>query len=251
MVFTLVALLAPWLVPYDPLRRVGRALASPSWAHPLGTDEVGRDLLSRIILGVRLTWLPGLGIIASGVAIGGALGVVAGVAGGWVDMVIERLTDLFLVIPASLIALAVVATLGAGTLHVMLALMIFWWPWYARIVRAETRAIAASLHVEAARVAGVGRLRLLWRFVLPGALPAILVTATLDVANVVLTIALLSFLGLGAPAPQPELGAMVARTLDRLTDRWWLPIAPALVLFLLALSANHAGDALRRALRHA
>lgn len=248
--FTLVAVFAPWLAPDDPFLRVGRSFAPPSWPHPFGTDEIGRDLLSRIILGVRLTWLPGLAVIVSGVLIGGTLGVISGATGGLLDLAIDRVTDLFIVIPSTLIALAVVASLGAGTLHVVMALMLFWWPWYSRIVRAEIRALAATPHVEAARAAGVGRARLMTRYLAPGALPAVLVTATLDVANVVLIMSLLSFLGLGAPAPQPELGAMVARTLDHLTDHWRLPIIPAAAVFLLALCANHAGDGLRRILRH-
>ena len=250
LAFTLVAVFAPWLTPDDPFLRAGHSYEPPSWPHPFGTDEIGRDLFSRVVLGVRLTWLPGLAVIASGVVVGGTLGLVAGAAGGVVDLAIDRLTDLFIVVPSTLIALAVVATLGAGTLHVVMALMLFWWPWYSRVVRAEIRALAATPHVEAARVAGVGRARLMTRYLAPGALPAVLVTATLDVANVVLTMSLLSFLGLGAPSPQPELGAMVARTLDHLTDHWRLPIVPAAAVFLLALSANHAGDGLRRILRH-
>lgn len=246
---TLVALLGPWLAPYDPYVRVAEAYQPPSAAHPFGTDEIGRDLLSRVILGVRLTWLPGLAIILASLLIGGLVGLLAGALGGWVDLALARLTDLFLVLPSTLIALAVVAALGPGLLNTLLAIVIFWWPWYARMTRAEIAAQAARPHVEAARLAGVSGPRLLGRYLLPGAVPTLLVTATLDVANVVLILSLFSFLGLGLPAPAPELGAMTARTLDNLTVQWWLPIMPAAVIFVLCLAANLAGDGLRAGLR--
>lgn len=246
---TLVAVLAPWLTPHDPFIRVDEAFLPPSLSRPFGTDEIGRDLLSRVILGVRLTWLPGLAIILISLVIGTLVGLLAGAMGGWVDMVLSRMTDLFLVLPSTLIALAVVAALGPGLINTLIAIVIFWWPWYARITRAEIMAQAARPHVEAARLAGVSRVRLLWRYLLPGAMPTLLITATLDVANVVLILSLFSFLGLGLPAPAPELGAMTARTLENLTVQWWLPIMPAAVIFVLCLSANLAGDGLRSVMR--
>ncbi len=249
LLLTLVAILAPFLAPFDPQARVGPSFQPPSWSHPFGTDEIGRDLLSRTIYGIRLTWLPGLAVIVTGAVIGSVIGAAAGASGGWVDMVLQRLTDLFLVLPSTLIALAVVAALGRGLFNTLLAISIFWWPWYARIVRGEIKAIAAQPHVEAARLAGASTWRLYTRYLLPGAIPAVLVTATLDVANIILVLSLFSFLGLGAPAPAPELGAMTARTLDSLTTFWWLPVLPALVIFLLALTANLAGDGLRDALK--
>jgi peptide/nickel transport system permease protein len=249
LALTLVAIFAPLLAPYDPLLRVESAFQPPSWAHPFGTDEIGRDLLSRVIYGIRLTWLPSLGVIGIGIIIGSTLGLIAGASDGWVDGVLQRLTDLFLVLPSTLIALAVVAALGRGLFNTLVAISIFWWPWYSRIVRGEIKAIAAQSHVEAARLAGVSRWRLFTRYLLPGAIPAVLVTATLDVANIILVLSLFSFLGLGAPAPAPELGAMTARTLDSLTAFWWLPVLPALVIFLLALTANLAGDGLRDVLK--
>lgn len=248
-VITLVAILAPWLTPYDPFIRVADPFLPPSPMHPFGTDEIGRDLLSRVILGIRLTWLPGLAIIVVSLCLGAVIGLIAGAMGGWVDMGLSRLTDLFLVLPSTLIALAVVAALGPGLLNTLIAIVIFWWPWYARTTRAEIMAQAARPHVEAARLSGVSGARLLWRYLLPGAAPTLLVTATLDVANVVLILSLFSFLGLGLPAPAPELGAMTARTLENLTVQWWLPIMPASVVFVLCLAANIAGDGLRSFLR--
>ena len=246
VLLTLLAVVGPWIAPYDARARVAPAFLPPSGDHLFGTDEIGRDLLSRVLAGVQLTWLPGLLIIAVGVLVGGTIGLIGGAAGGWTDRVLQRLTDLFLVLPSTLIAIAVVAALGASLTNTVIAISIFWWPWYARIVRGEIVALAARPHVEAARLAGASRRRVLTRYLLPGVVPSLLVAATLDVANVVLILALLSFLGLGAPAPSPELGAMTARTLDSLTSAWWLPLFPALVIFALAFASNVAGDAIRK-----
>ena len=249
VLLTVLAVAAPLVAPYDPQLRVGPAYLPPSAAHLFGTDEIGRDLLSRIIHGVRLTWLPALGIIATGLVAGGAIGTLAGALGGWVDAACQRVIELFLVLPSTLIALAVVAALGPGTLNTMIAITLFWWPWYARIARAEVRAQVARPHVEAARLTGETGPRLLLRHIAPGAAPALLTTATLDVANVILVLSLFSFLGLGAPAPAPELGAMTARSLDSLVAFWWLPVLPAVAIFLLCLASNLAGDAVRRTMR--
>ncbi|MFM7717948.1 MAG: ABC transporter permease [Actinomycetota bacterium] len=246
---TAVAVAAPLVAPFDPSARVADAFLPPSTSHLLGTDDIGRDLFSRVVHGIALTWFPALAVIVLGVLVGTTLGLVSGASGGRVDRFIQRLTDLFLVLPSTLIAIAVVAALGPGTLNTVIAISVFWWPWYSRIVRSEVRAIAAQPHVEAARLAEVPRLRLLLRYLLPGAIPTIVVTATLDVANATLVLALFSFLGLGAPAPAPELGAMSARALGSLATAWWLPIFPALVIFALALAANYAGDGLRNAMR--
>ncbi len=248
VIFTLLAIFGTLILPYDPERRVAESFLAPSAAHPFGTDEIGRDELSRVVAGIRLTWLPGIAIIASGVVVGGLLGLLAGAYGGWTDRIIQRFTDLFLVLPSTLIAIAVVAALGPSLLNTAIAISIFWWPWYSRIVRGEVKAIAARPHVDAARLAGVSHTRLLLRHLLPGAVPSILIAATLDVANVVLILSMFSFLGLGAPAPSPELGAMTARSLESLTTAWWLPLAPALAVFLLALAANLAGDGVRDAM---
>ena len=251
VLITLVALLAPWITPYDPLLRVADAYLPPSPLHLFGTDEIGRDLFSRVLVGMRFTWLPGIGIIAVTLTFGAVLGLIGGALGGWFDMAVQRLIDLFLVLPSTLIALAVVAALGPGLLNTMIAIAIFWWPWYARIARDEIRRLGTRPHVEAARVSGVRGPRFLFRYLLPGAIPALLVAATLDVANIVFTMSLMSFLGLGQPAPAPELGAMTARSLDSLTVYWWLPLMPAAAVFLMCLSANLAGDGIRSIFRGA
>ena len=251
IVITLLAILGPLLLPYDPMLRVGAAYLPPDATHWFGTDEIGRDLFSRVILGIRYTWLPGLAIIGIALLIGTIIGVFAGMVGGWVDATLQRVVELFLVLPSTLIALAVVAALGPGLVNTMIAITIFWWPWYARMSRDEVRRIRARPHVEAARIAGVKGPRLMFRYLLPGAVPALAVAATLDVANIILTLSVISFLGLGLPAPAPELGAMTSRSVDSLTLYWWLPIIPALVIFLMSLLANLAGDGIRSALRGA
>jgi peptide/nickel transport system permease protein len=245
---SLVALVGPALAPADPLLRVAAPYLGPSAAHLFGTDDVGRDLLSRVIGGVQITWLLSLLVIAISLAIGCAVGALGALSPAWLDQSLARLTDLFMVIPSTLIALAAVATIGPGTLHTVGVLAVFWWPWYARIVRAELRAVAARPHVDAARVAGASGLTLLARHMFPAALPTLMVTATLDVANVILVLSFFSFLGLGAPAPTPELGAMTARTLIDLTTHPWIPLIPATAIFVLVLASNLAGDALRGAL---
>jgi peptide/nickel transport system permease protein len=249
LLITLAAIFARWLTPYDPQLRVADGYLPPSTAHWFGTDEIGRDLFSRVIVGVQYTWLPGLAVILFSLVLGSAIGLVSGAAGGKIDMIIQRAIDLFLVLPATLIAVAVIAALGPGLTNTMIAISISWWPWYARLCRDEVRRLIVRPHVEAARIAGASGFRLVLRYLLPGVVPSLIVAATLDVANIVMTVSLLSFLGLGQSAPAPELGAMTARSLDSLTAFWWLPILPATVIFLLCLCANLTGDGLRTALR--
>jgi peptide/nickel transport system permease protein len=195
---TAVAVLAPLLAPYSPTTAVHAESFAPPGTHGLlvGSDELSRDLFSRVLYGIRASWLSALAVIASGVLIGGLIGTVAGIAGGWIDTALMRVTDLFLALPAAVLAIAVIAALGPSLPHTLVAVGIVWWPWYARIVRAEVRAQAVRSHVDAARLAGVGRARLALRHLLPGAFPAVLVTASLDVGSLVLILAGLSFIGL-------------------------------------------------------
>jgi peptide/nickel transport system permease protein len=247
MFFVLLAILAPYIAPHDPLETSWSAVRkAPSLAYLFGTDEIGRDVLSRVLHGLRTSWLAALGVIAAGAAFGSLVGALAGAFGGVVDTVLMRLTDLFLSLPAPVLAIAVVAALGPSLMHTLLALSIVWWPWYARIVRGEVRALAVRPHAEAARLAGVGRTRLILRHLLPGAVAPVVVTMSLDVGNLILALAALSFIGLGAPAPAAELGAMSARGLDYLFGHPWVPLAPAVAVALLALAANITGDLVNR-----
>jgi peptide/nickel transport system permease protein len=243
---TVVAVFARALAPYNPVQPVGPVNLAPlSAGHLLGTDNIGRDLLSRTLIGVQVSWLSALVVVASGLLIGGAVGLIAGSAGGWVDNVLMRITDLFLALPGALVAIAIVAALGSGLVNTLIGVVIVWWPYYARIVRGETKALAARPHVEAARLAKVGRRRILLRHLLPGVVPTAVITASLDIGNVVLLLAALSFLGLGQQAPAPELGADTARALSQLLSQWWVPGVPGLAVLLLSLVANLGGDAIR------
>ena len=245
-VVTLVALLAPVLSPDNPLMPAGAPLLGPGkGGFLLGSDSIGRDVLSRVLYGMRTSWFAALGVIALGLLIGGVIGLVAGATGGWVDTVLMRITDGFLALPAPVLAIAVVAALGPSLLHTLVAVSIVWWPFYARIVRGEIRNLAARPHVEAAKLAGAGRLRIAVRHLLPGAVPAALVTASLDIGNLVLTLAGLSFLGLGQSAPAAELGADTARNLSFLLQDWWVPVMPGIGVLVLAFIGNIAGDGVR------
>ncbi|MET0475133.1 MAG: ABC transporter permease [Mycobacterium sp.] len=244
---TLVAVFAKALAPYDPIQPVGKPNLPPlSAAHVLGTDGIGRDLLSRTLIGIQVSWLSALVVVASGLLIGGLIGLVAGATGGWVDsLLLMRVTDLFLALPGALVAIAIVAALGSGLTNTLIGVALVWWPYYARILRGEVKALAARPHIEAAKLAKVGRVRILTRHLLPGVVPTAIVTASLDVGNVVLLLAALSFLGLGQRAPAPELGADTARTLSQLLSQWWVPGVPGLTVLLLSLVANLGGDAIR------
>lgn len=243
---TVVAVFARQLAPFNPIQPVGAINLPPfSPDHLLGTDNIGRDLLSRTLIGIQVSWLSALVVVASGLLIGGTIGLLAGASGGWVDNILMRITDLFLSLPGALVAIAIVAALGSGLVNTLIGVAIVWWPYYARIVRGEVKALAARPHVEAARLAGVSRPRILTRHLLPGVVPTAVVTASLDVGNVVLLLAALSFLGLGQKAPAPELGADTARALSQLLSQWWVPGIPGIAVLVLSLVANLGGDAIR------
>jgi peptide/nickel transport system permease protein len=242
---TLIAVFGPLFAPHDPRLASGPPLHAPSGAFPFGTDEVGRDLFSAVLSGVRSTWLSALLVIAGGVIIGGIIGLVAGASGGWIDNLLMRITDIFLALPAPILAIAVVVALGPSLAHTLIAISILWWPYYARLVRAEVRALAARPHLEAARLAKTTAVRRLMRHLLPGALPVLVIAASLDIANLIIVLAGLSFLGLGAQPPAPELGSMMANGLPYLLNSWWIPIIPGLAVFVLSLVGNLAGDSVR------
>jgi peptide/nickel transport system permease protein len=244
-----VALVAGHIAPYDPLTVVGQPMAAPSGANLFGTDTVGRDIFSRVLVGMQSSWWGALAVGAFSVVFGGLVGLVAGACGGWVDAVLMRLTDAFLALPGPILALAVVASIGRSYAHTLIGVAIVWWPLYTRIVRAEVRKLRASPHMEAARVGGIGRWRLMYRHLLPGAIPSTIVTASLDIAALVLIVAALSFLGLGAPQPAPELGSMSAQGVTYIFSAWWIPIMPAVGVAVIAVVANFAGDAIRDRIR--
>jgi peptide/nickel transport system permease protein len=248
---TLVSASARLLVPFDPQARVAGAYLAPSLTHWFGTDEIGRDLFSRVLLGTQYTWLPALALVTTCAVFGTLIAIIPVVVSARFSHLVKSVVDFFLILPGTLVALAVIATLGPGLKNTIIAIGVAWWPWYSRIAIDEVQRLMARPSVEAARLAGVGRFRMTVRYVLPGAFPALLVAASLDVSNVIMTISLVSFLGLGQPAPAPELGAMTSRALDSLTVFWWLPMLPAAALFLICFLSNLAGDGIRATLRGA
>jgi len=249
ILLTLIAVLAGVLAPHDPVQPVGGLALSPgSDGFPLGTDSIGRDLLSRTLIGIRASWFSAILVVVVGLLIGGVIGLVAGAFGGWVDSLLMRGTDLFLALPGVLVAIAIVAALGPSLRNTLIGVSVVWWPYYARIIRGEVRAIAVRPHIEAARLAGAGQGRIIVRHILPGVVPTAIVAASLDVGNVVLLLAGLSFLGLGQPAPAPELGADTARSLSVLLTDPWVPVIPGLAVLVLSLVANVGGDGLRNLL---
>lgn len=250
LLVTLIAVAVPVLAPHDPLIPVGMPLQAPGKdGFLLGTDSIGRDILSRVLFGVRSSWFAAVVVVAVGLLIGGVIGLIAGATGGWVDTVLMRITDGFLSLPAPVLAIAVVAALGPGFIHTLIAVSIVWWPFYARLVRGEIVRLAARPHVEAARLAGVGPIRVALRHLLPGAVPNSLVAASLDIGTLILTLAALSFLGLGQSAPAPELGADAARNLSYFLQQWWIPVMPGLAVLVLAVIGNIAGDSLRNLMK--
>jgi peptide/nickel transport system permease protein len=250
VVVTVVAVAVPLLAPHDPLLPVGMPLQAPGKnGFLLGTDSVGRDILSRVLYGVRSSWFAALVVVAVGLFIGGLVGLIAGAAGGWLDSLLMRITDGFLSLPAPVLAIAVVAALGPGFAHTLIAVSIVWWPFYARLVRGEVARLAARPHVEAAKLAGVSHFRLAGRHLLPGAVPNALVAASLHLGTLILTLAALSFLGLGQSQPAPELGADSARNLSYFLQQWWVPVMPGLGVLVLALIGNISGDCLRNLMK--
>lgn len=251
IVLTMLVIAVPLIAPHDPLTPVGMPLQAPGKnGFLLGTDSVGRDILSRVLYGARSSWFAALVVVAVGLAIGGLVGLIAGASGGWIDSLLMRITDAFLSLPAPVLAIAVVAALGPSFVHTLIAVSIVWWPFYARLVRGEVARLAARPHVEAAKLAGVSRFRLATRHLLPGAVPNALVAASLDLGTLILTVAALSFLGLGQAAPAPELGADSARNLSYFLQQWWIPVMPGLGVLVLALVGNIAGDCLRNLMKN-
>lgn len=246
----LVSVLAPVLAPHSPILRSGEAFAPPgSPGHLFGTDALGYDVLSRLLYGMRSSLLAAALVIASGVLIGGAVGVLAGALPHWVDNLLMRVTDLFLSLPGLVIAMAVAAALGASFTSALIGVAVVWWPMYARLVRGEVRALAVRPHVEAARLAGTRWGRRVIRHLLPGVTSTIVVAASLDVGGLVVALSSLSFIGLSSPAPAPELGSMAAQGMAYLLQAWWVPIFPGLAVLVIALAANLAGDGVRDLMR--
>lgn len=248
----LSAVLAPYLAPYDPkAQNITLRFLPPFWAaggrleHPLGTDQLGRDLLSRIIWGSRVSLLVGVSAVLVSGSIGSMLGLWAGFRGGWLDAVVTRVADVQLAIPFLVLAITVLAVLGAGLIQLIGVLSMAGWVLYGRVVRGHVLAVRGLDYIEAARALGVPSWRVLLRHVLPNVAPSINVIATLEVGRMILAEASLSFLGFGVPPSVPTWGAIAADGRDYLATAWWVATLPGGMIFLTVLSVNYVGDWLR------
>jgi peptide/nickel transport system permease protein len=242
--WVIVAVTVSWWAPFDPLERVGDALQAPSRDHLLGTDGLGRDVLTRTLYGARSSLPLALAVIVFGAGLGCLLGAAAGFVGGWVDSVIMRLADVMLSFPAILLAMVVTAALGKGIVNIAIAMIVVWWPIYARLLRGQILAVRELDHVESARAAGASRWRVLTIHILPLSMTPVLVNATMDFGLVVLLSAGLSYVGLGAVPPTPEWGLSINEgTLH--FEQWWVAAGPGLAIFTIVLAFNFLGDGVR------
>ena len=243
------AILAPSITPFP---NAAKAMVDfrarhlpPSGIHWFGTDDVGRDIFSRVIFGYRVSLLLVLVVLGTAVPFGAILGMLAGYYGGWVEIAIMRTTDVALAIPPLVMALAVAAVLSPSLFHSMLAIAILWWTWHTRLVYSLTRQLRTQEYIEAARLVGAGLLHILFRELLPNCLPAIVVKCSLDAGFVILVGASLSFLGLGIRPPTPDLGTMVATGAAYLPEDWWESVLPGCAILFVALGFNLLGDGMR------
>jgi peptide/nickel transport system permease protein len=250
LALVLVAIFAPALAPHSPYvgDLAGKRLLPPGAEHWLGTDDQGRDILSRLIYGSRLTLQVVLLVAIIAAPIGLLVGTVAGYAGGWVDAVLMRITDIFLAFPKLVLALAFVAALGPGIGNAIIAIAITSWPPYARIARAETLTVRNSDYISAVRLMGASPWRIVLRHIMPLCISSLIVRVTLDMAGIILTAAGLGFLGLGAQPPLPEWGAMIASGRRFILDQWWVAAMPGFAILIVSLGFNLLGDGLRDAL---
>lgn len=247
--FLIIVLIGPMIITYPGdikgTLHMDQKLRPPSSKYPFGTDEVGRDIYSRVIMGTRLSFQIGLIIIFIAMGIGVPLGIIAGYVGGWLNEIIMRVTDIFLSIPGLLLALAIVGALGPGIRNAMLALSIVWWPGYVRLVQGKTLSLREESFVEAAKSIGASRLRIIFNHILPNCTSPIIVKASMDMGMAILFAANLGFIGVGAQPPEPEWGAMISTGRNYLPDHWWMATFPGLAILITVLGFNLLGDGLR------
>lgn len=245
----ILAVFGQWIAPY-PAEGLGAANVPqrnqpPSGLNWLGTDQLGRDVLSRIIMGAKPALSVALTVVALAALIGIPLGALAGYRGGWLDNLLMRITEVFQAFPPMLLAMVIVAVLGPSLMNAGIALAVSWWPWYARLIRAETKSLRERSYVEAARSMGVPTWRIIPRHILRNALTPVLIQATVDIGTVVLAAGSLAFIGLGAQPPEPDWGLMVAEGRGSIFTYWWVSTFPGLAIFITVLGFNLLGDSLR------
>jgi peptide/nickel transport system permease protein len=245
----LIALAAPLIAPYPGSAGnfvdFANMLKPPSWTHLFGTDNAGRDMFSRVLFGFRISLLLVAVVLPIGVPIGVMIGLIAGYYGGWIEAVLMRITDIFLSVPALVMAMAITSVLTPNLFNAMIAVSMLWWTWHARLVHGITVSLKQEDYVDAARLMGAGPFHIMVREILPNALSAVLVKVTLDAGFVILIGAGLSFLGLGVQPPQADLGTMVAAGVNDLPTGWWESVFPGLAIVLAVLGFNLLGDGLR------
>ncbi len=247
-----IAIITPIIAPF-PSHIYGNVnpqdkLLAPSQVYFLGTDEVGRDLLSRVLYGTRISLLGSLIAVAMGLLIGVPLGLMAGYYGGFIDEIIMRIVDMFLSFPPLLLAMAIAAFLGPSLQNAILALIIAWWPWYTRLIRGQVVSIKEREFVRAAHAIGTPSWQIMFKHILPNCISPIIVQASMDLGGIILTLAALSFLGLGAQAPTPEWGLMLTTSRKYFLNAWWYSTFPGMAIFITVLSFNLLGDGLREIL---
>ena len=245
----MIALLAPLLAPFP--GDAGNAthpflvLRAPSAQHWFGTDNVGRDVYSRVLYGARISPLIAVIVLAISCAVGIPLGVAAGYFGGWLDETIMRVTDIFLAFPPLLLALALAAVLPASITTVIIVIALTWWPWYTRLIRGQAASVAGRPYIDSCRALGISRWRIIFRHILPNSITPLIVQVSLDVGGVILTVSALSFLGLGAQDPTPDWGLMVAEGQDYFLTSWWIVTFPGIAILVTAFAFTLLGDGLR------
>jgi peptide/nickel transport system permease protein len=248
-IFVILAVFAPLIAPYDPAAQSWTSVRkAPSWVYWLGTDDVGRDVLSRVIYGARASLLAGVISVAIALTVGVPLGLLSGYVGGWIDAVLSRITDAMLAVPALILAIALAAFLGPSLTNAMIAIGVVTTPIFIRLTRGQVMAVKVEDYVEAARAIGNPRWRIAVFHILPNILPALLVQTTLSIAAAIIAEAALSFLGLGQQPPAPSWGSMLNSAQRFLTNAPWMAVWPGLAIFLTVLSFNIVGDGLRDAL---
>jgi peptide/nickel transport system permease protein len=248
LLFT-AAMAAPLIATHDPgSQDLANRLARPSALHWFGTDELGRDVYSRVLFGARITLGMVIAVVVIVAPMGLAIGCVAGYAGGWADRVLMRVTDVFLAFPRLILALAFVAAIRPGVTSTVAAIALTAWPPYARLARAETLTIRNTDFIAAVRLFGASPNRIILRHIVPLCLSSVIVRVTLDMSSIILTAAALGFLGMGVQPPSPEWGAMIATARRFILEQWWVPTIPGIAIFLAALAFNLLGDGLRDAL---
>jgi peptide/nickel transport system permease protein len=246
LLFGLAALLAPLVSPVDPLaQNVSQGLRPPSPAALLGTDKLGRDILSRLLYGARISLLVGLAVVVGASLIGTLLGAAAGYIGGLADELLMRVTDIFFAFPALILAMAVAGSLGPSLRNALIAIVVVTWPVYARLVRGQILSLKRREFIVAARATGTPELRIVLRHLLPNALAPLLVQASFDLGGAILSVAGLSFIGFGAQPPTPEWGVMISEGRNYLATQWWLATFPAVAILLVVAGFNLLGDGLR------